>query len=328
MILDDQQSDAQQPAQGLIPALNLSDPSQATDPAQRALYDYWLSNRDAAGRFHYAAFDVTELPPSLVPLIYLVRVHGEARRFEVRIVGQQVIELAGVNHMGRFIDELPGSAPTQARMEFCLDRNLPYTSSGPLDWGLYPYKSYSVCAVPLHDQGGRVAYILSVVRVHGLPAGDEAQAHRFLTASNLPKAPSPILDEAFAYWLGKRESTEIPRRTAIDPIEIPRLLPHLMLIDVLRDPLDFRYRLIGEGIRENMHRGRRGRSFRELEGKGPGSHLWKGLQKVVETGIPRFGRAPYAGPERRVKQFFDLLLPLSEDGETVSQILVATEFRQ
>lgn len=317
------------PARGrLLQDLGISDPSQTAEAPLRALYDYWLANRDAAGRFHFSKFDITELPGSLIPLLYLIRVHRSERRFEARVVGQSVVELSGVNHTGCFFDELPGAELTQARLEFCHDNNLPYVASGPLTWGRYDYKTFSVCGVPLHDDEGAVAYVLGVVCVHGPGGKASGAAHRLLPSSNLPKAPSPILDAAFEYWLSKKCGPEIPLRSAIDPVEIPRLLPHLMLLDVLREPLDFRYRLIGEGIQANITPGFRGKTHRQLDGKGPGSLVWEGLRKVVETGIPRYGRAPYVGPESAVKQFLDLLLPLSEDGAGVSQILIVTEFRR
>lgn len=324
-----QATESDAPAEGgLLQDLGISDPSQAAEAPLRALYDYWLANRDEAGRFHFSRFDVTELPAPLIPLIYLIRVHREQRHFEVRVAGQELIELAGVNPTGRLFNRMPGTELSRARLEFCLDNNLPYVASGPLTWGRYDYKSFSVCGVPLHDDAGAVAYILGAVCLSGPERGVSGAAHRLLPSSNLPKAASPILDAAFDYWLGKKSGPEIPLRSAIDPVEIPRLLPHLMLLDVLSEPLDFRYRLIGEGIQANITRGFRGKTHRQLEGKGPGSLVWEGLRKVVETGIPRYGRAPYVGPETTVTQFFDLLLPLSEDGASVSQILIVTEFRR
>jgi hypothetical protein len=56
----------------------------------------------------------------------------------------------------------------------------------------------------------------------------------------------PIAREALAYWEGKLSGRPMPTRRDFDPVfEIPHLLPWIMLVDVLREPLDFRYRLIG-----------------------------------------------------------------------------------
>lgn len=72
---------------------------------------------------------------------------------------------------------------------------------------------------------------------------------------------SPRLREAYIYWDARRQSKLMPSRTDIDPIEIPRLLPYVVLIDVLREPIDFHYRLIGTQACVTMGRDFTGRFF-------------------------------------------------------------------
>lgn len=51
------------------------------------------------------------------------------------------------------------------------------------------------------------------------------------------------------YWRAKAETRgSVPQRRDIDPIELPDLLPNLLLLDVEADPLRFRYRLVGTRI--------------------------------------------------------------------------------
>ena len=58
-----------------------------------------------------------------------------------------------------------------------------------------------------------------------------------------------IVQEALAYWESKRSGRRMPARRDFDPVfEVPRLLPWIVLVDVLHEPLDFRFRLIGSGI--------------------------------------------------------------------------------
>src|SRR5260221_12496676 len=54
----------------------------------------------------------------------------------------------------------------------------------------------------------------------------------------------PRLEAAFHYWPRKAAGRLMPSRADIDPIEIPKLLPDVMLVDVLPDGR-YRYRLIG-----------------------------------------------------------------------------------
>lgn len=52
-----------------------------------------------------------------------------------------------------------------------------------------------------------------------------------------------------AYWQSKRTDQRPPLRADIDPVEIPKLLPNVLLIDVIGQPAyDFHYRLLGTAI--------------------------------------------------------------------------------
>ena len=57
---------------------------------------------------------------------------------------------------------------------------------------------------------------------------------------------SATLRQVRDYWLTARGPRRQPAHGDIDPLQIPRpLLPHLVLTDVIHDPLRLRYRLIG-----------------------------------------------------------------------------------
>jgi hypothetical protein len=136
----------------------------------------------------------------------------------------------------------------------------------------------------------------------------------------LDSPPNPILKQAFAYWDGRRNRTPMPARRDLDPLDIPHLLPWLMLTDVLRNPLDFRYRLIGTGIVARSRRDFTGARLSELPHTGPGSTVWRHRREVVETGRPVFAIPPYTGADETVLRVMGIHMPLSEDGETVNMI--------
>ncbi|WP_119299724.1 PAS domain-containing protein [Dongia deserti] len=52
------------------------------------------------------------------------------------------------------------------------------------------------------------------------------------------------------YWPGKLTGRSLPPRDAIDPAEIPRLLPYLVIAEIERKPLRVRYRLVGTRVVE------------------------------------------------------------------------------
>lgn len=137
---------------------------------------------------------------------------------------------------------------------------------------------------------------------------------------------SARLKEAFAYWDSKRAGRTMPSRRDIDPAEIVKLLPYVMLIDVITDPLDFRYRLMGTELSAISHHDYTGKRFSEVEGKGSASTVWQNCEQVVRSKAPYSRTPPYIGPERHVQHREDLLLPLSADGVTVNMIFLVVSF--
>src|SRR5262245_46601200 len=75
---------------------------------------------------------------------------------------------------------------------------------------------------------------------------------------------SPRMFELYDYWLGLRHGHAMPSRADIDPVRIPRHLQNLLLVDVLHDPLRFRYRLIGTRVVDATGEDRTGRFFDEV----------------------------------------------------------------
>ena len=69
-----------------------------------------------------------------------------------------------------------------------------------------------------------------------------------------PRRPAPDalsdsrLQDGLDCWGGKLAGRSMAARADIDPVEIPSLLQHLMLVDVVANGR-FRYRLIGTGER-------------------------------------------------------------------------------
>src|SRR5258708_20353959 len=53
------------------------------------------------------------------------------------------------------------------------------------------------------------------------------------------------LQRLLEYWHGKRAGKRTPLRAAVDPLDIPNLLPHLMLTEPIDGGADSRYRLVG-----------------------------------------------------------------------------------
>tara|TARA_R110002110_G_scaffold214748_1_gene428557 strand:+ start:774 stop:1259 length:486 start_codon:yes stop_codon:yes gene_type:complete len=138
---------------------------------------------------------------------------------------------------------------------------------------------------------------------------------------------SPILREGYAYWYAKIRDGALPRRTDIDPVEISGLMPHAVLLDVKREPeFDFRYRLIGTYVSENLYKDHTGSWFSEIDHQKAPSRIWQNCLHVVESGEAFKADTPYVGPHQGYRQVEDIILPLADDGKTVDCLLVFVHY--
>jgi len=127
--------------------------------------------------------------------------------------------------------------------------------------------------------------------------------------------------ELFDYWLRSAGARRMPARSDLDPLKVPRLLPHLGLIDV-RDGIErASFRLAGTRLRDVYGQEVTGKRVDEVF-SGDCADYWRRIHgRVVEAGQPLHGvvRGPATGRDHIV--LFWMRLPLSEDGGQVDRIL-------
>jgi hypothetical protein len=137
----------------------------------------------------------------------------------------------------------------------------------------------------------------------------------------------PRIAEIYRYWDRKRGERSMPSRGDIDPSEIKSFLPGIIIVDVLpTEPPNFVYRLVGT---------------REVEARGcdPTGRLvgeeWFGITAeevltnyriVVEQRTVLLDTEYRNVLELQMREAGTLFLPLSDDGDTVSKILIYTEY--
>jgi len=143
--------------------------------------------------------------------------------------------------------------------------------------------------------------------------------------------------ELFDYWLESAGQRPMPARSDLDPLKVPRLLPHLGLIDLREGVSRALFRLAGTRLHDIYGKEITGKRIDEVF-SGECAGYWRRIYtRVAETGVPAHGvvRGPAEGRDHVV--LFWLRLPLSEDGGRVDRILchdvagpsetdVATEF--
>ncbi len=144
--------------------------------------------------------------------------------------------------------------------------------------------------------------------------------------NDLSSLKSGINMQAAAYYRGLCDAHGQPGRQHVRPEDMVPFLSHVILIDVLRDPLDFRYRVVGSYYWEFWQSNPTGKRMSEVPGQGPGSRIWQRLEGVVRNKRPVSTDIPYVGPKRNIFTAEDCVMPLAGDGVHVDMIMVTCEY--
>ncbi|WP_299393935.1 PAS domain-containing protein [Pelagibius sp.] len=65
---------------------------------------------------------------------------------------------------------------------------------------------------------------------------------------SLPPGCAPKIRALYDYWRSIHPEAGLPGRQHFDPIDVPELLPNIWMVDINREPLRFRFRLVGTAI--------------------------------------------------------------------------------
>jgi hypothetical protein len=137
----------------------------------------------------------------------------------------------------------------------------------------------------------------------------------------------PTITALHDYWLSIHPAAGLPGRQHMDPCAIAALLPHLFMVDVARDPLRFKYRLVGTEYVRLIGKDLTGRYLDEVH---PGFHglVLRQYVEAVELGKPAYRKGPvlYANPDRQYLGMERLLVPLARDGVQVDILLGAVVY--
>jgi hypothetical protein len=147
---------------------------------------------------------------------------------------------------------------------------------------------------------------------------------------------SPRIREIFEYWDGLRRGRDMPQRRDFDPADVPRHLPGILLIDVEGITDDgagetvgiYRYRVVGS--QEVANRGHNPTGKLVVEGYFAGSleDALRSYEIVRRSKSFLYEPMQFVTDDHLTIDEYSILLPFSEDGETVSQILVFSERRE
>ncbi|MGO8918746.1 MAG: PAS domain-containing protein [Stellaceae bacterium] len=142
----------------------------------------------------------------------------------------------------------------------------------------------------------------------------------------LDKIETPCLRRLYAYWDERRQGREFPARSDLDPLDFRYALGHVMLLDVLGDPLRFRFRLHGSVLAQRAGYDMTGKLADDLPDPTNRERLIERCRALVAA------RQPLAVINERIlgrRRFgYEVVwLPLGEDGRTIDMLMGGLVYR-
>ncbi len=133
----------------------------------------------------------------------------------------------------------------------------------------------------------------------------------------------PRIRAVFDYWRGMGPELRLPGRQHFDPLAIPRIMPHVWMLDVARDPYRFRYRLAGTREVQTLGRDPTGEWMDDMHPilKTDAARIARYVF-AAETGTPTWRRGTVTFIHDKDHQIVEnVVLPLARDGATVDMLL-------
>ncbi len=140
---------------------------------------------------------------------------------------------------------------------------------------------------------------------------------------------SDRLRQLYLHWGRLRGARPMPKRSELRPEDVHYAIGSLSLIEVLRDPLNFRFKLISKRAEGLGRHSDQGKLLDEIEPQFFRDFLRGCYVRVVETLDPVIDRvqfAPEARPTGSLLGYERLILPMAGDAETVEFLAVASDW--
>ena len=136
---------------------------------------------------------------------------------------------------------------------------------------------------------------------------------------------SPVNRALRDHWLSLRADVRLPAWKSFDPTAVRSLLPHLIVVDCLADPLRFRFRLIGTFVTSMAGRDSTGLMLDEtLYGERLEAMIWD-YRRCAETAEPLATLGTVHFVERDWVVAEHIFLPFGPPGGPVSIIMAGLD---
>ena len=151
------------------------------------------------------------------------------------------------------------------------------------------------------------------------------------SSDDLPGAACARVRSIVDYWFDRRRDGAVPRRGDFDPMDLPRHLPGVILVGIDGMKSDgtgiYRYRVVGEEEVRNRGHNPTGRLLEDGFYAESLESALADYEAVRRSGRPLYAPVAFLDDKGRRILEDSVMLPLTTDGVTVSQILVYSERR-
>ena len=129
--------------------------------------------------------------------------------------------------------------------------------------------------------------------------------------------------DGLEHWSALDRDAAVPYRQDFDPSELPpALLPHIVMMEVSADPLDFRYRVVGDHVLQHLSCNPTGTWMSESVHHGRSSKLFKTFTTAVRTRKPQRSGVLLTDPGKDYLSNEEIILPLCGADDGISRLLV------
>jgi hypothetical protein len=155
------------------------------------------------------------------------------------------------------------------------------------------------------------------------PAGNE-YSYLVCTPETDTSSWNPKVVRFLNYWLSLRPAEGLPGRQHFDPLDIPDLMPRVWMLDVLREPLRYRYRFAGTKEVESLQREVTGKMFDELH-----PHCYDTLSgrffEIVRHGVATYRKGKVVAIHKKEHMTVEnCIVPMARDGTNVDLVMALT----
>ncbi len=143
-----------------------------------------------------------------------------------------------------------------------------------------------------------------------------------------PMRVEHLVERVQAAWDDARGSRPMPRRSDIDPVKLGSTLQYVSVLDVVPgDPVDFRYRVMGQHLIKGYGVDLTGQLHTVIADRSrPAWPYYEAYVSCFTTKQPQALDIQTRNRKKLVMQLLGKVWPLSDDGTTVTGILGAATY--